>query len=219
MAIAMRTADRSPYHNYLADTLAKLQAGRRLHLFPTSPRVNWLPDTDARVHVPDRLLTPNANASRMLLVTAEETDAEWCLFLEDDLVFCRDFLASVEYWLETHARPDRRLYAFHAAYAEICSRTAEGEWDYPIGAYYGCQAFALRREDALSAARWTEGSPKTRGFDLLLKGWARETWPEIRYFLASAPCFVQHVGRESVILPGRFHQNQSFPGEDWCPFD
>ena len=188
---------------------------------------DWMPD---RVHVhratEGQRRTPNLNVATALAVGAD-TRTPWVLFLEDDIDVCGWFLDSVGAWLDAHARDDRRVYAFGAAYQQIRDVVTRGgtSWDYPVSAFYGTQAFAVRHADARSLAEWLFDHPRYLGddgvgpdacYDLAIHRWSAARYPTLRFFLASAPSFVQHTGRESVISPGQTtHWFQSWPGRDW----
>lgn len=236
LAFVMRTLDRTPRRNYLGATLQALQAsGFRgpLTLVDSSPS-SWLTDagldpddtwfslTDCVVTVQPTAvsLTNNQNALRALRIGLA-TGRPWIVHLEDDLDVCRDLDGAIARWLTDHVHVDRHLYTFHTPYREVRQAYTRGEtaWAYPIKGFYGNQCWAIRRDDAASLADYLETAIPTwssgQGFDLLIKQWAKVVWPDIGYFLASVPSFVQHVGTESSLHFPRFHQNGSFPGRDW----
>lgn len=225
--VMIRTYDRQ--RNYLRETLADFErsiAGHppvpyELHLFDSgSPDPHWLDGLPGVHHFPTEKLTPNQNAVALMHGTAE-TDCEWILFMEDDISFCDDFLGSVDRWLTEYATEGRRVYTFYTPYHEVEKAFNRGEsaWDYRIDKFYGTQCIAMRREDALAAAKMIEmrllSWQSSKGYDLLIKDWAKQKWPGIHDFLASVPSFVQHVGEESSINSGRFHSCTSFQGPDW----
>ena len=226
-ALGMLTFDRSPAPNYLGETLANFfnsfklyHESFELHLFDSgSPDPAWLYGLPGVHHFPERRLTPNENAVA-LLRGCSALECDWVIFLEDDIDFCADFLIGVDRWLEQHEREDRHIYTFHTPYREVLRAYERGQtaWDYPISGFYGTQCLAMRREVAAEAAeglaKLTATWESAKGYDLILKAWARERWPDVHHFLASAPCFVQHVGLRSSIGSG-FHENQSWPGRQW----
>lgn len=240
IAVVMLTMDRTPRKNYLAETLGNLKrAGffeskvpHTFHLIDSgSPDPaefvgkafgeNHIPGSKATLHTaPNGKRVANANATAALR-TGAETGADWVLFIEDDIDVVDGFLDGVAAWLDKHAQEEYRLYSFGAAYTGVRVAHAEGRevWPYPIKAFYGTQAFAVRREDALDAADTLDEIQKTwdtgQGYDLQLKLWAKQRYPEIEHFLASAPSFVQHTGVESALHYGRFHTYASWPGPQW----
>lgn len=148
-----------------------------------------------------------------------ESRTPWILFLEDDIDVCRDFLGSVDRWLSQHARRDRHMYSFATPYKMVCDAWKAGQtsWNFPVKGFYGNQALAFTRADASSAfdyiytrlKEWDTG----QGFDLLLKDWATMVW-RAEHFLSSVPSFAQHIGKESSIHLGRFHEVSGFSGID-----
>lgn len=222
--VMIRTVERQP--NYLRQTLADFERSisghepipYELHLFDSgSPDGNWLAGLPGTHHFPAQKLTPNQNAVALMQGVAE-VDCDWVLFMEDDISFCDDFLGSVDRWLSEHGNQNR-VFTFYTPYREVDNAFKGGQssWGYQVEKFYGTQCLAMRPQDALSAAKALDRIAKTwhstKGYDLLLKAWAKEQG--IRSFLASAPSFVQHIGTESSISSARFHACSSFQGPDW----
>lgn len=231
IAAVMVTVDRTPKPNYLAETLENLKRGgcrdskHLLRIDLVSPDLEWasraLPGQNCMGRNP-----ANLNVASALRFGAD-TGAPWTLFLEDDIDVCANFFDSAGAWLDDHARDDRRAYFFGANFGEVGDLAAKGihAWDYPIDLAYGTQAFAVRSEDAASLADYLEEhcydlTPEGTRYDHLMRGWAKERWPEIDHFLASCPSFVQHTGRSSVIDPREVvHVFPSWPGREWSYVD
>lgn len=233
-SIVLRTVDRAPSaKNYLFETLANLE---RAGLFRSSIPFNLaiLTDEQASQGFKDELagwavrhpetitllssderLTPNRNAARAVEQAAKQA-SEWMLFLEDDIDVCDDFLESVDVWLQRVAAPDIKLYSLCAAYQGV--RLAQVVWDYQVKDFYGTQAYLVRREDTVDLAKFLASKPKwkgkDKGHDMLLKQWAERGGKPVR-FVAAAPNFVQHIGKESSLHLGRFHDYASWPGRGW----
>lgn len=228
------------WQNYLGTTLHNLAAGG---LFTTQRRWTldvidsgsspfylpsrgmlefgrYEPEGVVRYHVSEERLTANQAALKALTIGVERK-ADWIVFLEDDIDVCSRFVESVEDWLADHAKPEHNLYAFCAAYQGVreAKNQALGAWLYPIAKFYGTQAVAFRHEDAEKAvvylSRERQFTEQFGGFDLALKRWALYCWRYHTHFLASAPSFVQHIGRESSLHLGRFHDYVSWPGPAW----
>lgn len=151
--------------------------------------------------------------------------APWVLFCEDDLDVCGDFLESVGNWLDEFADPAFKVFPFGAAYPQVkdAARRLEFSWRYPVGAFYGTQCIAMRRAEAQSLADYWRTEPEvndtvsTSAFDLMLADWHKREFPEQPYLLASAPSFVQHIGRESVATNlAKTHTFTSWPGPFWA---
>lgn len=231
LVLAMRTADRSPKRNYVAQTIRSLLAAgfdlKRLHLFPTDPDVTWLAreldhQPDVMVHIPTRRYTPNGNGIRCI-EALDWQPADWILLLEDDL----DVRSAVEVsvWLEMHADPAvavYRLFALPGTPLRKADRTAA--WA-PLRELRGSQAIALRASDARLFAQWALAHPRDwrpraapfqdrpdRGFDKLIGYWALDRWPDQPYGLVSVPMLVNHVGRESLLHSHGVSNDAQFAG-------
>lgn len=231
IAVAMITVNRAPRTNYLFDTFKNLTRGgvwnsERLHSFylvDSGDDCLWCGDIDSAksiFFVPAEhgsRRTPTDNAA-MALMVAGSTDAKWVLFLEDDIDVCDQFLDSVGSWLDDHDRSDRHVFAFGAAYDALVDLHRKGKtsWQYPIDGFYGTQAFAVRAADALSLGKFFMNSLQPSAYDLLMHRWARQNWPETKFFMASVPSFVEHTGRESTIAPrAETHTFQAWVGHGW----
>lgn len=220
-SIAIKTHDRTPRggRNYLEETLDNFC------------RATALTDVSHGLYIArGEGRTLHQNAREAIRMAAEHPDrARWVMVLEDDLDFCDGFLDSALRWLEDHASDERLMYAFGANYDQIRVATERGltAWHYPVDAFYGAQALAWKREDAAELAEWLGPDPfyrsldkqtgevteiRDHGHDLLLQHWGRHRG--VTHFLASAPSFVQHIGRQSGIGNGSF-QFTSWPGRDY----
>lgn len=165
----------------------------------------------------------NVSAALKLAAANVKRQTPWILFCEDDVDVCDDFAGSVVRWLNDHEQDNRHVYAFGAAYDEIAylhRRGSASSWEYPIDAFYGTQCFAIKTQDALSLARWLDEHRGTRGvdapnaYDMMMQDWAKATWPDVNYFRASVPSFVQHRGEHSSI-GNKFFEFSSWPGRSW----
>jgi hypothetical protein len=233
--ISMRTINRNPKKNYVGQTLGSLKASGlwesdipfQLHIFDSgSEDTSHLspPPRGTTIHIPRERQSANQTAVDCLLA-AEKIQCDWVICLEDDIAVCDGWLERVDKWLEQEARPGRRVYTFYAPYPhEIRDAINNGEtcWEYPIKNFYGTQCLAFRRADALSAGEFlrdvwisgqAQGKPMATAFDISLHHWSREKYPEIQYFLASAPSFVEHIGEESVLTHGIYHRSGAFDGK------
>lgn len=225
--------------NYLRETLTNFQrAGvfdspelRQFYLVDSgSVDKNFLQDQAGEFYpitydYPSSPRTPNENAGRALELGAA-SGAPWVLFCEDDLDVVSDFLDGIVAWLNRNAREDRRLYTFGSA---AVSPDAEGEiQDVTVEAFFGTTCYAMRSEDARSMSEYITQNPFYNGgrfygkggvpvaHDLHYHQWSRALYPDINFFAASCPSFVQHVGVESAIS-NRSHEitYKSWPGRDW----
>lgn len=229
--IAIKTKDRSPKKNFLAETLANLERAGVMK----SPHLGFIIVVDSgdgraaltQCRAASRPLVVDwkpagrslhQNAARCIELASVESipEVRWSMVLEDDLDVSDGFLESVLGWLDDN--PGKLMYVLGANYDQIKCRADRGEttWNYPVGGFYGAQALVWRREVAAELAQWLGPDPmyngvRDHGHDLLLQQWGKSKGET--YFLASAPCMVQHIGNESGI-GNRFFQ---FPwgGRDW----
>lgn len=233
-ALAMSTVDRGPV-NYLGQTLASLGRGG-VFASPLNAGVVVADggSTDATSLTRARGTWPvtslygrQGQSAPTTAIQALESaighEAEWIIWLEDDVLVCGAFLESVDGWLTDHATPDYRLYALYCPYPEVrrAWQAHATSWRYPLAAFYGSQALVLRREDVRSlityfwASPWRE-APSSQGFDLCLRDWHRQVYPGLDAMLATVPCLVNHVGHVSALgHDAVFHTAPAWGGEDW----
>jgi hypothetical protein len=231
-ALCLKTVNRGRV-NYLADTLASLARGgvfasaipHEVHVIDGGSadmaHLDALKDyADTVLHLSQGGQTSNQTSIRGLEV-ALATGVPWIVMLEDDLHVCARFLESVDRWLGEHAHPGYHLYTFYAPYKEVRRAADSGQstWPYAIASFYGTQCWAVRREEAQRLVAWyptSRWAELKQGFDLFLKDANQGLWPDVQHFLASAPCFVQHIGRASALgHTERYHFCSSFRGEAW----
>lgn len=231
--IGITTADRAPRRNYVGATLRGLFTSSpevsptQIHVFASTPDVRWFheevraygfsgAEAACVLHIPGRPLTRNENGLA-LLRAASRRGGQWLLHLEDDLIFCADFLGSVRRWLERHAC-ERKVYTFCVFKGQPVGEA----WNQPRGSY-GTLAVAIRIPEVRSLTKWVEAriggwrrhmrQPwRTTGFDMMVRAWAAEP------FLAANPSFVQHAGDESLAHAFRrrpITRTPFFAGTDW----
>lgn len=232
--IVISTADRHPQKNYLIDTLNGLQQVFTSkiphevvvsdsgvgHLHRTRASV-WFHSQgyEPCVTTPGRKGSTPDNAAEGLRM-AVMYEPEWIIFLEDDIEVCGSFLESVDAWLTENATVWVPVYPLCAAYGKNAGRNREDKaWKYGLGGFYGTQAYAIPARYAVDLANYLETQAfyrnQTNGHDLLLKDWVLSRFPNCTHLLAPGMDFVQHVGRESSLHPGRFHVYPHFGGSNW----
>lgn len=230
ISIAIKTAEREP--DYLNATLENLERGgvfdsyylANLCVVDTTPSLmhrripNFLKGEHAFDIEAEGTRTLQQNAQRAIELAAS-VPCEYVLVLEDDIDVCEAFLESAYTWLTDH-RDDRcGMYAFGANYKQVLNAVQAGEtfWNYPMSAFYGAQACAWTRDNAVDLARWLGSDPeydgeRDHGHDLNLARWGASRG--FLSFKASAPSFVQHMGEVSTINNPWFGF-ESWPGRDW----
>jgi hypothetical protein len=172
-----------------------------------------------RIHSSSWRIPVNVNFGRALLSCLDH-DCDWVFMCEDDIEVCKDFLDGAVEWIEKNARDMFRVITFYTPYVEIKKFYSVGPyWSYPVKAFYGTQCLALRKSDAASAGAYIMADTKFSpgAYDLILKEWHKEKYPENGFMQATIPCFAEHVGEGSVINPGRYHKSGLFLGESWSP--
>jgi len=233
--IVISTADRSPGDNYLLDTLENLQASgvfssripHELVIVDTGKGVRhraqaeiWL----ATRGIPATVITPEEKCSGLRnaaegLKYASLT-ASWVIFLEDDVETCGMFLESVSAWLSDLPESEYDFHPLCAGYSSKAGRErTQKVWEFPISAFYGTQGYVVSRQVARSIGVYLDEledqTHQRFGHDMAIKAWANKRWPELIYFQAPGMDFVQHIGKNSSIHPGRFHQYPHFGGLRW----
>lgn len=227
VAIAVKTIDRGAWppkaRNYLGATLANLERGgvfesERLHSLTLvdsgSPNPTKFIEGEAgelvkhcKLDIPDERRNYHRNAVRAITLAAN-SGADWAMVIEDDINVCSDFLESVVAWLEDHRKSSPMMYVFGANYSQIRAayRKRQTVWRYPSRSFYGALCCVWSPEDARDLIDWYGPDPcyvheetgkkiHGRGHDLMLGRWGRDRG--IGHYMASVPCFIQHIGLES----------------------
>jgi hypothetical protein len=176
----------------------------------------------------------NQNFLEAMRVGADR-NAEWVVFIEDDVDVIHEFADGVADWLDDHAKPDTHVYVFGAACLpgtpkDLKDRAKmdgtmwetsqqDGEWTYPSNKFMGTQCIALRTEDVVAMVAWLgkdkQFNKRAYGYDCEMRRWAEDAFGKDAKFTCTAPSFVQHTGDESAIHLGRFHIYASWPGPHW----
>jgi hypothetical protein len=156
------------------------------------------------------------------MLGAANYDCDWVLMCEDDIGVCKGFLDGVTAFIERWADVRYRVITFYTPYREIkesYGNVRAPYWDYPVKDFYGTQCLAMRQIDAMMAGAYILADTKysAGAYDLILKEWHQTHYPDYPDMQATVPCFVEHMGKESVINPGRYHTSGLFLGEEWSP--
>jgi len=156
--------------------------------------------------------TANQNGLEALRVGIDLSPKKPFVFLEDDIDFIHGFDEAVDLFYRDCLGVESLILPLCANYGAVmeCRGMA---WKYRVGAFYGTQAFIIEPEDAKNFINWA-GTPKyDQGFDIMLKEWAIESGHH--YFRTPYRSFVQHIGHNSLLNPGRFHDYPSWQGREW----
>ena len=244
--IVMRVFDNNPPNSNIHDTMRSLiksklfesQIDFEFHLFDGgSSSINYLDKykelNKLFIHETDKKITKNENWLRSIEY-AKEVNCEYIISLEDDLLFCKKWIESVDKFLEKyrHLLNNRsKMFTFYSSYKEVENKTNEKAeyWKEPYSKFYGTQCILFTKENALKCAdHIKKGINDIKNYpfkfrkaenafglieqciDLWMQEWGQNTYPD-HHFIASCPAFVQHMGRKEG---RRLHQSH-FLGEEW----
>lgn len=194
------------------------------YLDPINKAYPWV-----KIHHDGRAYNYTANAVRCL--DHIKSGCSYALYLEDDIVFCRNFMAWVDRFVDRH-RKQASVFSFYTPYREVVDAAGKHEvfWRYPPRKFYGPLALAFKPwilHSFVAMARkcpllgvgidlnpkW--GPHEGRCFDLRLARFFRLA--EINV-IASVPNVVQHIGVKPVLpVKKELRKCPGFIGENRSP--
>jgi hypothetical protein len=168
---------------------------------------------------------------------------DYVLFLHDDIIFCNNFLDSIQLWIEQNLTEENKIVSFYLP---------QTIWHYDtiikdkyifsnINTFFATQAILMKIEDHKNVTRLIHevNLEKYKGMEeipivvyeqitdiirtnrasnrICLRFWISEwfkTFDGENKIVATIPSFVQHIGEIST-LNHPFHRCTSFKGEDW----
>ena len=244
--ITMRCIDRSPKENYIHTTMKSLiKSGLfesdipfEFHLFDgkANSSTEYLDQykslKNLYVHKTENEITKNENWLRSVKFV-DSIDCDYVIQLEDDLLFCKNWLESINEYIEKHKYLIRNnpMVSFYSAYKEIERRTIKKKdsWRQEYWKFYGTQCVLFKKDTALEVVNHIEngiknfdtypfkirkrenaGGMKAACIDLWLQEWGTNTYSK-KHFIISCPSFVQHIG---IAENKHLHQSH-FLGENW----
>jgi hypothetical protein len=242
VTLLMETTDRRrslrrAQTNYVKGTVTQLVqqgvTGLRLQLSKVHDTA-WIqqelgPDLLAKVQIQPTAVDLSRNATAIAALASVDLEStDWVLLLEDDLRFCKDFVPSVQRWLQAYGRPDRHLFRFWGFHGfRAPTKRMVSAFDHPIDAKMSAaQAIAWRSVDARDFVQWAHVHlPSWRGygpgkpnpgiaFDKFVAAWAIARWPGVPGVL-SWPFFVDHIGAQSSIHTYGGMNHAGFAGTSW----
>lgn len=248
--ITMRCIDRSPNENYIHTTMKSLiKSGLfesdipfEFHLFngKVNSSIEYLDQykllKNLYIHKTENEITKNENWLRSIKFV-NSTDCDYVIQLEDDLLFCKDWLESIDVFIRKHKYLVRNnpMVSFYAAYREIERRTNKKQefWKQEYKKFYGTQCVLFSKDIALKVVEHIENGiknfdtypfkirsrknaygMKSACIDLWLQEWGMNIYPS-NHFVVSCPAFVQHIGE---VENKHLHQSY-FLGEEWSYID
>ena len=137
--------------------------------------------------------------------------ADYLIWLEDDIQFCKNWYLNVRGWLRRYARPEVWCYSFYDPRPVLSDGRCRV---YPTQEYYGAQCLAIRYDKLASLEYNVRVIPKRGLFDVKIRSWLQDH--DQSCLLASNPSLVQHREGPSTFKTPR-HKSQSFPGEGVDP--
>lgn len=241
--IVMRTKDRTPKKNYIIETLKSffannddldllnkfiIQCDNGKHEFITyNTEFEKLRNEKLFIHCNLILLTPNLNASEALCIE-QNSETIYTIFIEDDIIFCKDFLKEVDWYVKE--LKNFICLTFHCPYKEILEEKKKNNyfWKYPLEKFYGTQCFLMHSFNMQEFGKFIKLFANEKNIkNLKMKYNSNGSTPMIykcldfwlkefiyykfkqEYIYATVPSLVQHIGVEST-LGNKFHENQSF---------
>ena len=145
------------------------------------------------------------------------TGCEYGLFLEDDVIFCKNFIAGVREWLATTVPTTGALYHLSAQYGWTNEpKNVERGWTIqPTEGYYGTQSVVLPSSTALGfllSEQYQFTQRHTKGGDMSLKAYVEATGGTI---YVHCPSLCEHIGLESAVGSEWGKDPVYFAGEDF----
>ena len=146
---------------------------------------------------------------------------DYVLFLEDDILFCDNFISNLDVWVKKHVVDEDIFQSFYVPYTQSQENIAKGiDEQFLLRHFYGAQALGFKYHRLSSLLAWLKMSRSSNGKwtalnDLLIRAWV-ETFgkPTMK---VSAPPLTQHLNTGSS-LHTPTHQAPNFTGKDPCFF-
>lgn len=183
------------------------------------------------IHPTDKYITRNENWIRALKYS-ENVNCNYVIGLEDDLKFCKNWIESIHKFTSENKKliDNNPMTMFYCPYQEIERKYNNKKlyWLQPYKKFYGTQCIMFTKQRAIHCANHIEhailnhkdykfnfrskisSGMFTQAFDMWLQEWGQSEFPK-KYFVASAPSFVQHIGEKGHC---KYHTS-FFLGEDW----
>lgn len=161
---------------------------------------------------------PNPNTIHVL-EQALLDEADWILFLEDDIEIVDDFLSSTDRWLTDFSHPNIHFYPLGCGVRSALHRARAQElrsWDWPVRNFYGATAVALR--PAFAAAfcdahrQQSDWLMPIYGLDENLKRAHQRLYPEQAFIRTPVPCLIDHRGAVTSQTMANAHWTGQYQG-------
>ncbi len=157
------------------------------------------------------------NSVYMMDYICNNISADYFLYIEDDITFCKNWLENVDAWISKNIKADDTYFSFYCPIEhKKLPNTNVFLWD--VTKYYGTQCFGVPFKKLNSLLEFFSARSKEgygRGNDIFLAKWSLEIHNK-QFIKTSHPSLVQHMATGST-LDSFLHQSPYFPGEDKDP--
>lgn len=157
------------------------------------------------------------NAVLMLKYICKNLQADYILYIEDDILFCKNWIENLDHWTRSYIRPADWCFSFYCPYEHL-SPFGLNIFNWRLDSFYGTQCFGVPFDKLASLTDFFEKKNKEgyeRGNDMFLSEWIRISSRK-ESIKTSYPSIVQHMAIGST-LDSYAHKSPSFLGEDIDP--
>lgn len=163
------------------------------------------------------------NGYYMLKYIKENLPCDYVICIEDDILFCKNWLENIDGWIKKYKDDNDVFFTFYCPpyiEHEYLFKKCNEIWDkYPISAFYGAQCFSIsfsEIENVTNTYKLEYDKKSGKEFiDIVLHKWLIEKYPN-KYIKSSIPSFVQHINIGSSLHTNK-HATTTFMGEDFDP--
>lgn len=129
-------------------------------------------------------------------------DVDYIIFVEDDIIFAKDFINLVDMWLGKYSTNEIYLYSMCCTAIDQLDVAKDlGFLDWPAKKFWGAQCLLFRKDHIGSFLRFLNKSTPHLLMDTLVHRWLAEA--KVKYIRTPAPkSFVQHIGLSSTWRQG-----------------
>jgi len=158
----------------------------------------------------------NHNMMHLFDYVLKKYEFDYFLYLEDDIIFCKNFIENVKKWLDIYN--NKLIASFYTPFKIIEELYNKGiyAWEeYPREKFYGTQCNCFTKTSLHSLYYFLKGNLKGGLQDFHLRKWMEHLG--IENMSASCPSLVQHITDNSVLQTPS--HTSFFLGEDTDPSD
>ncbi len=162
------------------------------------------------------------NAYTSLKYAQENFISEYVISVEDDIIFCKNWIDNIDDWITKNIKEDDILFSFFTPYnhTKLLYDINIEVWDgYKNEDFYGNQCICFRHSQLNNICKIFKEKldiGKIDGSDIILHEWL-EKYNKKQTIKASCPCLVQHRNLFSTVTHGSVVLSSSFLGENIDP--